>query len=193
MTRPEAARLVTVIFAACPAQSAKLGHDQQIAMVDAFATLLDDVPYEHANAAVRVLLQTRPWMPSVADIRATVRELLHGPVPPGGEQWGVVLKAIGKYGAWRTPGVDFVFDDAITAKCVEALGWRMLCLSDNPVADRARFVEMYDKLAEQSRREDVAPVLGAAREARALPAAGGNPIQQALNAAPPTAARGGRR
>lgn len=171
MNRQEAARLVAVILAACPAQSSKLDSQRQLGMVDAFEALLGDMSYEQANAAVAVLLQTRPYMPAVADIRATALELTRGPVAPGGEQWGSVLRAMNEQGAYRQPGTDFVFHDAITARCVQALGWRELCLSENTVADRARFVELYDKLAAQSQRESQSPILAAAKQHRELPPA----------------------
>jgi Loader and inhibitor of phage G40P len=171
MNRQEAARLVAVVFAACPAQSSKLDQQRQLAMVDAFASLLEDLSYEQANAAVRALLQTRSWMPSVADIRATALELERGPVAAGGEQWGTVLRAMREQGAYREPGVDFVFHDAVTAKCVQSMGWRELCLSENTVADRARFTDLYDKLAQQSHREALSPALAAAKLRREIPAA----------------------
>lgn len=169
MTRQEAAKLVAVIIASCPAQSSKLDRERQLGMVDAFETLLSDLTYEQASAALRVLLQTRSWMPSVADIRATVLELGRGPVRVGGDAWGAVMRAIKSEGAWREPGTDFVFPDPVTMRCVQALGWRELCLSENQIADRARFIEMYDKLAAQAQREAQAPMLAAAREHRELP------------------------
>lgn len=172
MTRQEAAKLVAVIIASCPAQSSKLDRERQLGMVDAFEALLGDLEYAHASAAVRVLLQTRSWMPSVADIRATVLELERGPVRAGGDAWGGVLAAIKGEGAYRTPGVDFTFRDPITARCVAALGWQELCLSENNTADRARFIELYDKLAQQDRKEQTSPLLAAAAEHRrgSLPA-----------------------
>lgn len=168
MNRKEAAKLVAVMMASCPAQSSRLDDNRATAMVDAFVSLLDDVTYDEANAALRVLLQTSPYMPAVADIRKTVLELKYGGLVPGGEQWGEVLKHISRYGSYRTPGVDFQFADAVTAQCVKALGWQELCLSENAVADRARFIELYDKLAAQSHKEKLAPALGAAKQARQL-------------------------
>lgn len=166
MNRQEAAQLVAVCLASCPQQSARIDQTRQLAMVDAFANLLDDLPYEQANAAVRVLLQTSPFIPAIADIRAKVLELKHGPVAAGGEAWGSVLKAMKREGSHRTPGVEFFFVDSVVAKCVAAMGWIDLCLSENTVADRARFIELYDALASQDRRERQAPLLAAARDAR---------------------------
>jgi len=164
MNRQETAKLIAVMLASCPTQAAKLDEKRQLAMLDAYTSLLDDLPYEHGNAALRVLLQTRTWIPSVAEIRITAHELARGSVLPGGEAWGAVVKAIGKHGMYKQPGADFTFADSTTARVVAAMDWRMLCMSTTPTADRARFVELYDKLAAQSQRESVAPLLTIARE-----------------------------
>ncbi len=176
MNRQEAAQVVACIVAACPAQGGRLNREQIDAMINTFASLLDDLAFDQAMAALRVLLQTRSWMPSVADIRATVLEIARGPVVPGGEAWGSVVRAIREQGAHRNPGVDFAFSDPVTTKCVVAMGWRELCLSENQVADRARFIELYDRLATQSQRESQSPMLGAAREHRELGA--GDVVEQ---------------
>lgn len=168
MTRQEAARIVTVILAACPAQSARVDASRATGMVDAYAALLEDLSYEQCSAAVRVLLQTKTWMPSVAEIRSAIVELQIGPVSPGGEQWGEVLRAVGRYGSYRKPGTDFQFKHPVTARCVAALGWAEICLSENTVADRARFIDLFDKLAVQQQRESVSPTLAAAKTARAI-------------------------
>jgi hypothetical protein len=175
MNRQEAGKLVSVCMAACPSQSSRIDGERAEAMIDSWKALLEDVPYEPAAAAVRVLLQTRTWMPSVADIRATVAELAAGPVKSGAEAWGSVMKAIGRHGSYRKPGVDFTFDDPATARCVAALGWEELCLSENSVSDRARFIEAYDKIAAQQRKEDTSPLLAAARDARAALGANSGP------------------
>lgn len=166
MKQNEAARLVSVLLAAYPSQCAKLDEKQQAQMVTVFADLLDELSYELCNAALRVLMQTAKFMPSVAEVRAAALELKHGAVAAGGEAWGSVVKAMQREGANKTPGVDFVFRDPVTARCVNAFGWRELCLSENAAADRARFIELYDVLASEHRREQQAPVLAAAREVR---------------------------
>jgi hypothetical protein len=172
MTRQEAAKLITVMFAACPAQASKLDERRKVDMVDAYATLLEDVTYEAGNTALRVLLQTRTWMPSVADIRSTVREMQVGPVKTGAEAWGSVMRAMREKGFYRTPGIDFYFNDPVTARVVAALGWGELCSSENAVADRARFIDAYDVMTLQDRKEQLAPALSAARETREALTAG---------------------
>lgn len=165
MNRQEAAKLVYVMVAAT-GQSPRFDTKALDAMVDAYAALLADLDYARCNAAVRVLLQSKNWIPAVADIRKVVLELERGPERPAGEAWGEVLKAIGRYGAYRLPGVDFEFSDPEVGRCVKALGWKVLCLSENQTADRARFLELYGSVAAQERREQQVPLLAAAREAR---------------------------
>jgi len=145
-------------------------------MINAYADLLGDLKYEQCNAALRVLLQTRTWLPSVADLRSAALELQRGPVRAGGDAWGSVLKAIAREGVHRDPGTDFVFSDPATARCVEAFGWRNLCNSENQVADRARFVELYDKIASQGQREAQSPTLAAAAEHRTQLASGASAL-----------------
>ena len=166
MTRQETAKLVYVMVAAT-GQSPRFDTKALDAMVDAYAALLADLDYARCNAAVRVLLQSKTWIPSVADIRKTVLELERGPVRPAGDAWGDVLEAVRRYGAYRSPGVDFQFDDPEVARCVQALSWREICLSENQIADRARFIELYGEVASQERREQQVPLLAKARELRA--------------------------
>lgn len=170
MNRTETARLVTVMLSAVP--SNRVDPKSVPSMVDAYTDLLGDLTYEQCSAALRVLLQTRTWLPSVADIRSTALELQRGPRRAGGDAWGGVIRAISAEGVHRTPGVDFVFRDPVTARCVAALGWESLCNSENPHSDRARFIELYDKLAEQDRKEQQAPLLSVASEQRRLERSG---------------------
>lgn len=168
MTYDETARLVAVMISAVP--SHRVEPRAVPGMVDAYADLLSDLTAEQCNAAVRVLLQTRTWLPSVADIRLAVVDMQRGPVKAGADAWGNVLKAISSKGSYRRPGVDFQFSDPVVARCVEAMGWTNLCLSENATADRARFIELYDKLAAQGTREAQSPALAAARDQRELAA-----------------------
>lgn len=166
MNLEESAQLVGYVLVAWPAQGSKLNDPQQVTMAKVWRDALGDLTYEQCQAAVCVLVQTRQFMPTVAEVRGAVLELEHGPVRSGGDAWGEVLDAMKNKGAWKSPGVDFVFDDPATTRCVKCLGWRDLCLSENTIADRARFIELYDKVAADRRRESQAPQLAAAREQR---------------------------
>jgi hypothetical protein len=50
------------------------------------------------------------------------------------------------------------------------MGWRNICLSENQAADRARFIELYDRLATDQRRRIQSPLLAAAEAQRQIDA-----------------------
>jgi hypothetical protein len=164
VTRTEAAKLVAVMCAAFP--NAKV--TDQTSLV--YERMLGDLDYPAANAAVEQLLAVSKWMPTVAEIRERVLALHGDEVKPGGEAWGLVLEATSRYGRNRTPGVDFEFPDAVVGECVKAMSWRELCDSENQVADRARFVELYDQLAARRRRKQLSEGLPAMQRFRQLQA-----------------------
>lgn len=166
MTKQEVSKLLAVLQAAYP--GVRIAPERAESMVSAWSDLLSDLTYEQCNAALRHLLQTRTFMPSVAEIRAGVAQLTHGRVRSGGEAWGGVVRAMRQEGAYRTPGVEFSFSDPVTARCVMLMDWQYLCLSEATVADRARFIELYDQLARAFRDEVHSPALAQAREVAAL-------------------------
>lgn len=149
MTTDEAKMVLAVLSAAFPHARA----DDDTVLV--YCEALRDLDYSLAEQAARSLLLTAErFMPSPAEIRKRVVELRDGAVKSGLEAWGVVRKAIGRFGIYRTPGVDFRFDDPIAALVVDSIGWRELCNGDidNQVADRARFVQAYDQIARDDAR-----------------------------------------
>jgi hypothetical protein len=175
MDRKETAKIVSVMVAAT-AQGAKLGGKAVEAMVDAYTALLTDIDYARCNAAVRVLLQAQTWIPSVADIRRTVLELERGPGRFAGDAWGE-LRMLQKYQVREA--MEFV--DPIVLHICQAykwIEWRTLwrngediaqwhvVLGEHEPSDRARFIELYDKLTSQERREQQVPLLAVARDAR---------------------------
>lgn len=171
MTKAEAAKIVAVILAAYPAQRARMTAHDVNATSSAYERLLVDLDFAAVDAAVEKLTATSKFMPTIAEIREATAALYIGDVAAGGEAWGVVLRAIGRYGRNRTPGVDFAFGDPpdpVALEVVRALNWRELCDSENQAADRARFIELYNQLAAKARRGAVSNSLPAQQKFRAL-------------------------
>ena len=154
MTEAETRKFVAMLIAAWPHTKAV---PETVMVYEMGLSHLDQAT---AMRTFRRLLASRNYLPSVAEILSAVDELSTGPVRAGGEGWGEVIRAIGRYGFYRQPGKDFQFDDPIVARCVDALGWGNLCSSDNQQADRARFIELYDKLARGERTERIAAQIG---------------------------------
>jgi hypothetical protein len=164
VNKQESSKIVAVILGSWTTQAGKLDRERVSSMIEAFAANLSDLDYSHVDAALRVLIQTRTWIPSIAEIREQALELVRGPKATGLEAWGSVVKAMREQGSYRTPGTDFVFRDAVTARVVAAMGWQELCASENAVSDRARFVDAYDAMAISERRAQQSPILKLARD-----------------------------
>lgn len=161
MSPLEIKKLVAVLVASFP--SSKITLDT----VGIYERMLADLEYVVANAAVERLLATAKFLPTIAEIREACAALTVGEKRAGGEAWGDVLDAVGRYGAYRVPALNFRFEDPLVAKCVAALGWRELCLSENQQADRARFIELYDRLATTERVKQLADGLPALKRLQA--------------------------
>jgi hypothetical protein len=174
MTEGQASKLVAALMAAY--STSKLTTESS----PVYERMLSDLDYQTADAAVARLIATSKYPPTVAEIREAALTLHHGEVRAGGEAWRDVGEAIGRYGRLRVPGRDFTFIDPVVGECVDGLGWRELCESENATADRARFVELYDKLAARHRRSRLSEVLPAMQKFRALQAAAGPAPRQSI-------------
>ena len=49
------------------------------------------------------------------------------------------------------------FPDEVTKKTVERLGFRELCMSENPMQDRANFRMIFEQLADRQEKEQQLP------------------------------------
>lgn len=147
MTTDEACDVAELVLAAYPTQRQRMSREDVAAMTTAYANGLLDLDATIARAAVSALVLTEQWMPTIATIRGKALEMTQGRKREGGEAWGDVVAAMKRYGWTRTPGADFTFADPLVARCVKALGWGELCRSENAIADRARFIELYAQYA----------------------------------------------
>lgn len=117
---------------------------------------LQDIPIDVAEAALRKWVATNKWSPSIAELRETAAEIRHGEIPEWGEGWEKVLLAVRKYGSYRErEALDSL--DPMTRTCVQRLGFRNICMSENISTDRANFRMMYESMAEREQtRQQVA-------------------------------------
>ena len=116
--------------------------------------LLKDLPYDLANAAIQRYALTNKFPPSIAEIREQAALLMDGDLTNDwATGWNQVIRAIGVYGQWSEERALKSMDE-ITRACVKRLGWKELCMSENPVADRANFRMVYEQLRQQ--KKDIA-------------------------------------
>jgi hypothetical protein len=163
MTKLEASKLIAMLVAVFrPNRWDDLA--QQV-----YESAIEDLDFDLAKRAVSRLVTVARFMPVPSEIREAAADLRHGPVRPGGDAWGEVLEQTRRVGYCGTP----TFEDTIVAHIVKLWGWREICLAEGP-ADRARFIELYDRLARERRVDEVSGVplprrlSGASETAKAL-------------------------
>lgn len=118
---------------------------------------LQDIPYQIAEASLNKWVAINKWSPSIADIREMAASVKNGDIPDWGDGWEQVIMAIRKFGSYRIPEAMDSFDP-ITRQCVERLGFRNICMSENIAADRANFRMIFEQLAERKQKEAQIPV-----------------------------------
>lgn len=104
---------------------------------------LQDIPFPVAEAALRKWVNTNKWSPSIAEIREITVNIVEGDALTWGESWERAVNAIRRFGSYR-PQEALESLDPMTRKCVESLGYRELCISENPMADRANFRMVFE-------------------------------------------------
>lgn len=104
---------------------------------------LQDIPYDVAVTALRKWVSTNKWSPSIADIREYAVDVSEGKSLTWGDSWERVVKAIRRYGQYNAKAA-LESLDPLTRTCVENLGYRELCISENPMQDRANYRMIFE-------------------------------------------------
>lgn len=119
-------------------------------------SMLQDIPYNMASAAIQKYMLTNKFPPTIADIRELTAEVRNGERQDWGEAWEKVLKAIRRYGLYnQKKALDSL--DPITRMTVERVGFRELCLSENIAVDRANFRMIYETMEKREKEHQQLP------------------------------------
>jgi hypothetical protein len=116
---------------------------------------LQDIPSDELKAAVLhcITQAGRAFAPSIGEIRGAVSDLRRAAtnVPSAYDAWQEVGSQIVSVGSYGAPA----FSSPLIERTVRNLGWRNLCMSENQIADRARFVQAYEQILERATKEDI--------------------------------------
>lgn len=117
---------------------------------------LQDIPYKVCMAVVNKWVALNKWAPTIADIRENVVDIADGDQKDWSEAWQDVLLNIREYGYHRAEeGLESL--TGVTRKAVERLGYTRLCHSENTMADRANFRDIYNELSKREAQEKQIP------------------------------------
>lgn len=170
MTKAETVKLFVIINALFPRYDAF--RNATIDMVSAWAEVLEDIPFEHAKAAVKATVSTSPFPPSISEIRDYATRMMRPQRSTAEEAWGTVINLMREYGTRTVPTVAnaekceaFWQDGYLIVKpsklCLEyeakrhckpdvwalceQMGWPEMCGSDNPDVIRGQFISAWKR------------------------------------------------
>lgn len=152
-TNDTVVKAIRHILTAYPKERAKLGQDEIRSMFEVWPQYLSDLDETLLMAAVQEHVTHSQWLPSIAEIRQAAVSLMRQASPAGQsaiDAWGDVKRAIARVGSYNVPS----FDNPITARVVSRMGWREICLSEDPEGViRAQFERYYNGEMERAERQ----------------------------------------
>ena len=105
---------------------------------------LQDLTNDQYIQAIKEIISSTDEINKAANIIAIIRsKALCNDQKVAGEAWTEVLKQVRDVGYIGCPK----FSSEAIRKSVEAIGWRMICLSENPMVERAHFLKIYETIA----------------------------------------------
>lgn len=121
--------------------------------------MLSDVDDITAMNALKLLLATNEYPPTIASILEAVRKIKHPALPDAGEAWRRLSNAITQYGYYReSEGLASL--DETTRKVAEYIGWRQICTAplEHEMANRAHFIKMWETISNRIKEEQLLPL-----------------------------------
>ena len=127
-----------------------------------YVEMLSDIPPSILETAVKKLIMTNKFLPSIAEIREVaygIKGIISGTAAPDeSEAWGEVAKAIRSVGYYGKPKFSH---EAITT-AVNNIGWQDICMTTNDGMNtlRAQFRRAYQLAAQRQNDNRDNAVLG---------------------------------
>lgn len=146
-------KLLTVLFP----QSAKNFEGADELAINAWYELVKDLPKQLVVEAIKSYAASNRFAPSIAELRAEVLkaaspELMIGP----DEAWGMVRMAIRRYG-YNRPQEALASLPGPVALCAERVGWREMCLSEEPDVVRGQFRRAFETQMGREKQNALVP------------------------------------
>jgi len=140
MKLSESAKLVAVLQAAYPTKELS---EESIRL---YAEMLSDLDPREAGNAVKRIIATSRFFPTVAEIREAAAENAIS-MPDVEQAWGEVTRQIKSVGRYRTP----VFSHPAITSTVDAIGWTTFCESQSIGVERGHFMKLFQAHAEAAK------------------------------------------
>lgn len=153
MSRAEIVKLFALISSLFPRETAfsKAGVDT----INAWATMLADVPFSVVQAGLQAHVSTSPFPPSIADIRGWMVKMNHQ-IMDASEAWSIARKTISKWGVHAKQKARETTPPDVWA-IIDRMGYEDMCMSENPDVIRGQFTRLWNAHAERMQEVERLP------------------------------------
>ncbi len=156
-TKTEIDQVLAILIAAYPYMQKDSGANMGATLAVYHRTLADiDAPALLA-AALDHISRSR-FFPAVSELRDAAYRVVTINQPTAEEAWGEVKSAFLSVGSYRVPE----FSHPLISRAIKIIGWKILCMSENQIADRAHFLRIYGSV--EQRGKDMALMLPEIRD-----------------------------
>lgn len=151
-TSKEVISMIAIMSLAYPRYELKPG------TADVYAKILADIPSEVLESAMKEIMATSTFFPSIAEWRSKAIDLMLGTrnFPTAGEAWECAMREVARCGEYyrysERPRVP-AYDHPLIERAVDVIGYPNLVNSGNPVADRAHFFRIYEDLVQRAKND----------------------------------------
>jgi hypothetical protein len=153
----EALTLIEILAATYPNQRQFTDPMQAAKTAKVWASLLEDIPVKLALAAVKKHCMISKFPPTIAEIRERATEIVNPETEiSAAEAWGRVTKAISNFGSYREVEALESLPN-IVRKVVTTIGWKDICLSEEPDTIRAQFRMAFEKISKSDKETKSLP------------------------------------
>jgi hypothetical protein len=127
--------------------------------LNAYASAFADMDVNVVRAAITRVTRTLKFLPTVAELCAACVVNARGHRRAGEEAYTELMVAVRRYGRCYGDSKPPQFEDPLMARCIGIWGtWNGLCDSpEDDAAGRARFIQLYNSLAEKDDQHAVLP------------------------------------
>ena len=116
--------------------------------IETYYSFLKDYSVEEFKEAVKRIIETKSFMPTIAEIKKTIAEIKMSDVPSAEDEWQEVLMAVRRYGSYREQeALDSL--KPYTAYIVKHIGFMNICMATDQTWNRKEFIEEYKVLKDK--------------------------------------------
>jgi hypothetical protein len=131
------------------------GEEIDVGRLYAYDLMLAHFPGDVLAAAAQLHASRNDFFPKPAQLMRAAVEIMGDTrgAPDPYAAWEMLQAEIRRVGYLGTPQ----FEPPALVEAVKRLGWRQLCLSDNPISERARFLDCYQRIVDSEVQQALMP------------------------------------